>query len=1003
MTRDLARLERLPLVGRDRELARLRALVKAAEGGAAQMVFVSGESGVGKTRLVEALAAEATAAGCSVVVGHAFPAEGGFPFALAADALSQLVRALGPNTVTLLTRGHENDLAMILPTLARPGASADRPSGDDAKARVFWHVERFVRRAAEARPIVLILENVQWADASSLELLHFLVRQLAGARVAALCTYNPQEREVTPALRAAERSLRRAGKAEHVEVEPLTREDVGELVRQCRPLGGYATDAFADLLFARTLGNPFFVEELLAATIAAGGADATGQWAQAAGALPSSVRDAVLARADALDPVARAVLDCVAAVGMRAPRAALRSATGADAESLDAALTTLAARGLLREHDDGAESWYECDHPIVRGTLYDALGRARAQALHARIADAFEALQPAGTVPFANEIAFHCSRAGDAAATPRAAHYLAVAGRAALHRHADREAVTLLQAAVTRAGSAAAGGQGAERGALLDDLARARQRLGEYDAAYALWSEARHHAQLPADAEFLARIERRMGLSAFWSGRTLDAVAHFDAAIAVARDHGLRALVVRTLISRGTALRAGGDIAGARTNVEEALGLASSVGDAALLARVHRAALLDYAFTGPASTAQAHAAKALEYAEVSGDGTVAWSAHWGMAVLAGFTGDGASVARHTAEAERWAARLGSPVLDAWTNEIGVEYAAGVGDWTNGLTRADRAIEVARAVADRTLLPRLLVWKGLILLARDETEAGKRCLDESWELSGADAPERPGADLHAIIPAHTGRAAYHVAVREFATAIRVGERGLALAERYGFVAWAVHRLLPVLCEAALWAKDYDRVTRYVARLRQGAALLDHRLARAWADGADALLLRLRDADPRAVEALINAAADLEKVPFVYHAARLRRNAAQILATDGDRERALTELRLAHEMFRKMGAERELRGTRDEIRALGARPPQRVTPGAGTLTGREREIARLLADRRTNREIGEALDISPRTVSTHLANVFQKLGIDSRGALIDLVRADPAMTEDGGASD
>ena len=1003
MTRESVRLARLPLVGRERELARLRALVKAAEGGASQMVFVAGESGVGKTRLVETLAAEAAEAGCCVIVGHAFPAEGGFPFALAADALSQLVRALGPNSVTLLTRGHENDLAMILPTLARPGAPAERPSGDDAKARIFWQVERFVRRAAEQQPIVLILENVQWADASSLELLHFLVRQLTGARVAALCTYNPHEREMSPALRAAERSLRRAGKAEHLDVEPLSREDVGELIRQCRPLGAQATDAFADLLFARTLGNAFFVEELLAATIAAGGSDGTAEWAHATGALPSSVRDAVLARADTLDPAARAVLDCVAVMGMRAPPAALRAAAGTDPDALGAALATLGARGLLREHDNGADSWYECDHPIVRGALYDALGRARAQALHARIADAFESLQPAGTTPFANEIAFHCSRAGDAAATPRATYYLAVAGRAALQRHADREAVALLQAAVTRTEHATGTGQGGDRGALLDDLARARQRLGEYDAAYALWSEARHHAQLPKDAEFRARIERRMGLSAFWSGRTLDAVAHFDAAIAVAREHGFRTLVVRTLISRGTVLRAVGDIGAARENVEEALSLAGSTGDAALLARVHRAALLDYAFTGPASTAQAHAAKALEYAEASGDGSVAWSAHWGLAVLAGFTGDGASVARHSAEAEKWALRLGSPVLGAWTSEIGVEYAAGVGDWANGLARADRAIETARTVGDRTLLPRLLVWKGLILLARDETDAGKACLDESWRLSGADAPEHPGADLHAIILAHTGRAAYHVAVRDFAAAIRVGERGLALAERHGFVAWAVHRLLPVLCEAALWARDYARVTRYVARLRQGAALLNHRLARAWADGADALLMRLRDADPRAVDALINAAADLEQVPFVYHAARLRRNAAQILAADGDRDRALAELRLAHEMFRKMGAERELRGTREEIRAMGGRPPQRMTPGAGALTGRERQIAKLLADRRTNREIGEALDISPRTVSTHLANVFQKLGIDSRGALIDRVRADPALTEDDAGAD
>jgi DNA-binding CsgD family transcriptional regulator len=258
-------------------------------------------------------------------------------------------------------------------------------------------------------------------------------------------------------------------------------------------------------------------------------------------------------------------------------------------------------------------------------------------------------------------------------------------------------------------------------------------------------------------------------------------------------------------------------------------------------------------------------------------------------------------------------------------------------------------------------------------------------------------------VHAIIPAHTGRAAYLVAQRDYAGAIRIGERGLMIADHHGYVAWAIHRLVPALCEAALWARDFDRVTRYAGRLRRDAALLDHKLGIAWADAADALLLRRRDADPRAVEGLLKAAADLEQVPFVFHAARLRRNAAQVMAMDGDRERALQELRLAHEMFRNMGAERELRGTREEIRALGARPPQRSTPSEGALTTRERDIARLLIERKTNREIGAALDISPRTVSTHLANVFQKLEIDSRGALIDLVREDPTLLESAAESD
>ncbi len=956
------------------------------------MLFVTGESGVGKTRLVEALQAETEARGALMLTGRAYPAEGTFPFALAADALADLVRSLSPSAVTLLARGNENDLRMILPTLGRPGGAARAATGadsGDAKARVFWTVEQFVRRASEQRPIVLALENVQWADASSLELLHFLVRQLAGAHVAALCTYNSRERELTPALRAAERSLKRAGMADSHEVSPLSPDDVAVMVRHMHP-SHPQVEELARVIYARTLGNPFFAEELLLAANESGGGMA--DWFSGGAALPVSVRDAVLARAESLAPDERRLADAVAAVGTRAPRTVLERVAGLEGDAATRALVSLCARGFLVERPDDSGLWYECDHPIVQATLYDALGLTRARALHARIADAFEFAGGVDAERHVNEIAWHYSRAGDATTSPKAARFLALAGRNALARYANREAATLLQTAL---GRAAADTDASARAQLMDDLARARQRLGEYDTAYALWAEARRLVPPGENAEFAAQLERQMGVSAFWAGRPHDAVAHYDAAISIAKEARAIGQAVRTLIARSTAIRATGDAAAAHDDVAEALALATTTGDDALLSRAHRAVLLAYAWTGPAAKAREHAERALTFADASGDRAVAWSAEWAMALLSGFTGDGAATARHAAAADRLAAELGSPVLAAWTAEISVEYAAAVGDWHRGLALADQAIPLARAVAERTLLPRLLVWKGLILLARDDTDAAAACFDESWELSGAEAPERPGSDLHAIIPAHTGRAALFVARREFAEAIRVGERGLALADHHGYRAWAIHRLLPMLCEAALWANDYGRVAAYAARLRRDALVLDHRLGRAWADGAEALLLRLRDNDPRAADALLAAADDLERVPFVFHAARLRRNAAQILAADGHRDRALAELRRAHEMFRAMGAERELRGTREEIRELGGRPPQRSTPATGTLTEREREITELLAQRRTNREIGAALDISPRTVSTHLANIFKKLGVDSRGALIDLTREDPGL--------
>jgi DNA-binding CsgD family transcriptional regulator len=131
--------------------------------------------------------------------------------------------------------------------------------------------------------------------------------------------------------------------------------------------------------------------------------------------------------------------------------------------------------------------------------------------------------------------------------------------------------------------------------------------------------------------------------------------------------------------------------------------------------------------------------------------------------------------------------------------------------------------------------------------------------------------------------------------------------------------------------------------------------------------------------------------LEALPFPPQAARIRRRLAGAFLEVGDRDEAMRQLRKSHDIFARLGATVELDGTREEMRELGLRPPPKaVTEGVGGLTGREIEIARMVAARKSNKEIGGALQISARTVSTHLSNIFAKLSVGSRGELADYVR-------------
>jgi DNA-binding CsgD family transcriptional regulator len=359
-------------------------------------------------------------------------------------------------------------------------------------------------------------------------------------------------------------------------------------------------------------------------------------------------------------------------------------------------------------------------------------------------------------------------------------------------------------------------------------------------------------------------------------------------------------------------------------------------------------------------------------------------------VLAGLTGDAGTIVHHLDEAWKLAEELRSPLHQLRVAEPRIEYLASTGEWQSALELAENTVESARALGQRSSLARLLVWTALLRLGRGELARGKAYVDEAWQLSGAGDEQQP-PNVHTVVPAHVGMAAYHVAAGDFHQAARIGEAGLTIADRTGYTAWAVHRLLPTLAEAYLFLGDLDGAARTGQRLRADSERLGHSLGLAWADACDALLVWLRGDIVEGIDRLSAAADRLEAVPAVPDAARLRRHFAARLRDYGQREAALKQLRDIHEVFVRLGAERELAKTRDQIRELGARPPLReVSRGIGGLSGREVEIASLAAKGKTNKAIARILGISPRTVSTHLSNIFAKIEVESRGELAEYVR-------------
>src|SRR5947209_1309185 len=211
----------LPLTGRGAELSKLTAALHHAEGAQGATVLLAGESGVGKSRLASTLADHAAKRGFKVGFGRAYPVETGVPYAVFGDALLPLLRALDAATMSLLTRGGSAELVQLFPALGTGDRSgtARQVRGDpsELRARLLWNFTQFLSRLAARQPLLIVLDNLQWADSASLELLHFTARQIGSDRILILGTYNDADSAAADArspIRSLEASLVKLGVAQ---------------------------------------------------------------------------------------------------------------------------------------------------------------------------------------------------------------------------------------------------------------------------------------------------------------------------------------------------------------------------------------------------------------------------------------------------------------------------------------------------------------------------------------------------------------------------------------------------------------------------------------------------------------------------------------------------------------------------------------------------------------------------------------------------------------------
>ena len=955
------------LVGRRAELARLEQALTEVGGGESRAVELVGDPGIGKTRLLGEVTSRAGRRGLRVFGSWARERESGVPFAVFADAIGRQAATLEPEHLAWLERYGDGLAELLSPTWSVWSGGRDGPvPGESKRYLLYPRLREFLERCAGPAGLLLVLDDMHWADAASAELLAYLLHRPPDGPVLIAVAYRP--RQLWPRLAMALRDAARLGNVSRIELGPLTREETGEL------LGAAVGRAERDALHRISEGNPFYLEALRDMRFrpsATGGT--TGE--VHATEIPYPVRAALLAELALLPDDVQLMARAAAVAGDVFDPALAVSIAELPERTAFSALDELQARDVLHV---GPDARLRFRHPLLRQAVYETASGGWINAAHARAAGFLE-------------------RCG-ASAIVRAYHVERAAGIG------DRAAITLLADAASQAHPHAPA-----------------TAAHWYEAALNLLEES-------APAEYRTHLLISLGYTLGICGQFSRSREEFGKALSLL-PHGVGARTKCVAFSAA---------------IERLLGHHH---EAAALLQAELAELPDWA--GPEATMlllelathnflhlehgaqREHAERARAYALSQGNQVFQASAamllalaHCGMGALAPMT-------EFLTEAERLVDGLTDiEIAGSLQTFIGLSLAeTWLDHYTDAINHLKRAVAIAHATGQEYTLSPLLTVLAEAYLCTGQLARAADCARDALDaalLTGNDQDRMLALAKRSEVALWSGdfglaiQAAANAAelASSFTDWLAAAARGTlavvrvlagdheahsrSFPESYGGIGLVMlnpvlqARVYGLLAEAELRRGQPTRAAAWAARATSAAA----ELAVPGSDGhallAESLVL-LRSRPAAALDRAQVARERFTGIGAQLNAARAALATADAFAALGRHDDAAEELRQAEAGFRASGATHlyeQTRARRQRASASTATVPDGQHPGAGNeplakLSPRELQVALLVAEGHSNRQIARALTVTDKTVEAHVSHILGKLAVPSRAAIASIV--------------
>jgi len=772
----------IPLVDRTEEMNVLKEAVYRAVHGEGGLVFIHGEAGIGKTRLVRELGAYARSRGVQVLYGRCpalFRMDGVPPYILWKEVIKDYLEACTPEQLYRVVGYYPAEVAKLVPEIGQKLRSIPQSfpiSPEQEQNRLFEAVSQFITNISRETPLLVLLDDLQWTDPSSLLLLHYLARDVQKSSLLLLGAYRSTDIDSKHPLTPVLAELKRERLPQSVSLKRMSLEDTSEMIRQTLEQDDIIPE-FCRLVYDKTRGNPFFVEEVIESLkeedVVYREANRWKIKEVSEIEFPETVKSVLKTRFARLDEECQSVLTFASFVGNDFTLEAMCALTGIEENKLLELMDRMLKTGLIKEREIRGEGVCSFADILVRDVVYDEVSLLKRRKLHGIVGCALEKVYAKKIDEHFGELASHFLESGD---KDKALDYFLKAGDKAAKIYANIEASSYFQSALKLLGEKE--GETREKARVLERLGDIKRLVGEYETCQKHWAEALQLWNQLCEKADVARLHRKMA-NVLWEemGDAGKAKEHLDKALKILEAEPESVELASLYEEMAHMYYRVGDMAKALSWAEKALELAKKLNAHEVVASSSASLGTIFSFTGDMNKARECLERALKIALDNSYVDTALRAYQNLAGALPAEENERTVECYEKGLEL-AKKVGDVSYQSWTGLTLAWRYIGMGNMNKALALVEESVVLDRKAGNMTQLSSSIDGLGIVYQILGELDKSEQCHSEASIISqGLD-------DWQAISFNCWAFGWLHLEKGEYAKARELLEKGCEVSEKAG---------------------------------------------------------------------------------------------------------------------------------------------------------------------------------------------------------------------------